>query len=568
MAKPSKVGPLKAYRTHRVRLTATDEFVFNFLSSINTPRSLAVWLMYTNHEHNSILSLECDPARFLTASSFRDDYNATLFLSKAVFLKTAIDKKQVALDKFFEFEELCRRTNRRFRNLSLDPLYKGSNVWLLNATIRKIDRILGSFHPEELVESCNWGPGTTVSLKGPEVSAFNKFHLEDGITRDLYSLIGDSFAVAYPAWARLFTPEVRPQGHDFRFHAGNSIMTVPKTAKTDRVIAVEPGINLWFQQGIGAMVSKRLRRVGVDLTDQVRNQQLACRGSKSSDLATVDFSSASDSIARAVVEELLPPRWFTLMDCCRSKFRVGDGKNEVWEKFSSMGNAFTFPLQSLIFFAAAQSCCEMLGLSQQDISVYGDDVIIPSDAYDLFSSFSEFLGFRVNGQKSFSSGPFRESCGAHFYEGINCKPLYLKDRVTTFAHVFRTANAVRRLSHRIGSFLFCDSRFERCFRQLKGLVPKEYRFKISEGYGDGGFISNWDEASPIRARGGVEGHYQTCFEEKGVKLYATDRAMLLARLWGPSIQEYGNSYTLRGRTHPSLNRRVLVRRWHDLGPWI
>jgi hypothetical protein len=551
-----------------MRNSSTDEFVFNYLSSIDTPRALAVWLLYSNQEHGSLLSLECDPASYECASRFRDDYNATNFLSKAVFLKTAIDKKQVALDKFFEFEELCRCTNLRFRNLSLDPLYRGSNVWLLNATIRKIARILGSFSADEFVDTCNWGPGTTATLKGPEVSAFNKFHLENGITRDLYSLVGGIFSVAYPAWARLFTPAVRPQGYDFLFHAGNGIMTVPKNAKTDRVIAVEPGINLWFQQGVGGMLARRLRRVGVDLTDQVRNQQLACQSSKDSELATVDFSSASDSIARAVVEELLPPRWFALMDCCRSKYRVDGQMAKKWEKFSSMGNAFTFPLQSLIFFAAAQSCCEMLGISQQDISVYGDDVIIPVAVYDLFSSFTEFLGFRVNARKSFSSGPFRESCGAHYYDGINCKPLYLKDRITTFAHVFRTANAVRRLSNRIGSNLFCDARFERCFRKLKELIPKHYRYQISDGYGDGGFISNWDEAVPPRARDGIEGYYQTCFEEKGVTRVTTDRAILLARLWGPSIQEYGNTYTLRGRTHPSLNRRVLVRRWHNLGPWV
>lgn len=316
------------------------------------------------------------------------------------------------------------------------------------------------------------------------------------------------------------------------------------------------------------MLSRRLRRVGIDLTDQTRNQRLACQGSKTSDLATVDFSSASDSIARAVVEALLPPRWFLLMDCCRSKFRVDGQMATKWEKFSSMGNAFTFPLQSLIFFAAASSCCEMLGVSQQDISVYGDDVIIPSTVYSLFSSFSEFLGFRVNARKSFSSGPFRESCGAHYYDGIDCKPLYLKDRITTFAHIFRTANAVRRLSNRLGSRLFCDSRFEQCFRRLTELVPKQYRYRISDGYGDGGFIANYDEATPIRARDYVEGHYQTCFEEKGVRRVTTDRALLLARLWGPSIQEHGNTYVLRGRTHPSLNRRVLVKRWHDLGPWI
>lgn len=568
MSKTWKVGPLKAYRNHRVRRSATDEFVFNYLSSIDSPRSLAIWLMYSNNEHGSLLSLDCRPVDYNSVNRFRDDYNATLLLSKAVFLNTAIDRKQVALDKFFEFEELCRRTNRRFRDLSLDPEFTGSNVWLLNATIRKIESILGDFSPDEWLNACNWGPGTSYDLKGPEVSAFNKFHSESGITRDLYSLVGPWFSEAYPAWARLFTPEVRPQGWDFVFRAGNAVMTVPKNAKTERVIAVEPGINLWFQQGVGGMLSRRLRRVGIDLTNQVRNQQLACRGSKTRDLATVDFSSASDSIARAVVETLLPPRWFTLLDCCRSKYRVDQDKAVWWEKFSSMGNAFTFPLQSLIFFAAAVSCCSLLGVSQENVSVYGDDVIVPVEVYDLFSSFSGFLGFRVNAQKSFSSGPFRESCGAHFYEGIDCKPLYLKGRIGSLFHVFRTANAVRRLAHRIGSRLFCDARFLQCYQALVRLAPANCRFRIPEGYGDGGFISNWDEASPPRAKYGVEGHLYTAFSEVGITRASTERAILLARLWGPSIQAYGNNYVLRGRTRVTLIRGALARRWHDLGPWV
>jgi hypothetical protein len=569
MSKTQREGPLKAYLTTRMRRPTTDEFVFAFLSALDTPRSLAVWLLYKNGGHSDLLSLECQPASYNSANRFRDDYLATNLLSKSVFLNTSIDKKKVALEKFFLFEEQCHLTNTRFRNLSLDPQFKGSNVWLLNATRRKIDRILGGFNPDEFVDSCCWGPGNSTSLTGEEVSAFNKFHSESGITRDLYSLVGSWFSVAYPTWARLFTPEVRPQGHDFHFQVGNKVITVPKNAKTDRVIAVEPGINLWFQQGVGNMIKRRLGRVGIDLTDQKRNQTLAYDASKDGSLATVDFSSASDSIALAVVEDLLPPRWFALLDCCRSKYRVGEDLKAVWwNKFSSMGNAFTFPLQSLIFYAAAVSCCEYLGISKEKVSVYGDDVIIPVGAYDLFSEFSAFLGFTVNGLKSFFSGPFRESCGAHYYEGIDCKPLYLKDRIGAFRHVFRTANAVRRLAHRIGASLFCDSRFEPCFRALVYAIPASCRFRISEGFGDGGFISNWDEATPPRAKDGIEGYYQSSFVEVGVSKASTERAILLARLWGPSIQENNNRYTLRGRTRTSIKRRMLVRRWHNLGPWM
>jgi len=196
------------------------------------------------------------------------------------------------------------------------------------------------------------------------------------------------------------------------------------------VIAIEPGINLWFQKALGSMIRRRLARFGIDLNDQSRNQSLAYLSSIDGSLATVDFSSASDSISLEVVRELLPPRWFQILDIVRSKVgRKSDGTIVRWNKFSSMGNGFTFELESLIFFAAASAVQEYLHLDGE-ISVFGDDVILDVRGYPMFAEYSAFLGFRVNLQKSFSSGGFRESCGSHYFSGVDCKPVFLKERLS------------------------------------------------------------------------------------------------------------------------------------------
>jgi hypothetical protein len=582
---------VKLARTFRVTSSVTDEAVLDYLSALDCPRSLTVWLLYKNGEHQQLVDLDIEPEDYDTVQRFRDAYDAWAFLSKSDFLKLDISKKDQAFKKFYQYEELCRLTNSRFRNLSLDPNYHGANVWLLNAVIQKIDKILGEFDPEEMAEQANWGPGVTTLLKGEHVSAINKFHLENGITRDLYSLVGEAFPVAYPGWHNHLTQKFGEQWACYQ--VGNSIVTVPKNSKTDRVIAVEPGLNLWFQKGIGKMMVRRLQRWGIDLQhQQVVNQRMAKEASETGLYATVDFSSASDSISKELVRTLIPCEWYQVLNACRSPLGKHGNKLIRWEKFSSMGNGFTFELETLIFYAAALSVREYIGVSG-DITVFGDDVILPTSCYDLFSSFSEFLGFKVNRDKSFSRSYFRESCGSHYWGGVDCKPIYLKERLRNVQSIYQLANSVRWLAHRRNSHYGCDSRFRVTWFHLCGRVPKPLRFRISvsksivspygvnlferdvppkreyTSLGDSGFISNFDEAAPVvsRATHGIEGYYASALVELGVSQDFEGAAVLIARLRSPSLQEYGNSYTLRGRTKTRVNR-VLVSQWYNLGPWI
>jgi len=583
---------VKLAHTHRVAPSVTDDAIHDFFASLDCPRSLMLWLLYKHGEHQQLVDVSVSPAHYSSAWAFRDAYIATEFLSKANFLRLDVARDKAAFAKFFEYEDLCKRTNRRFSNLLLDPLYKGANVWLLNATARKIELILGDFSGDEFVDEANWGPGVSTLIKGQHVSAFNKFQSETGITQDLYALVGDWFPVAYPRWWEHLTLNSERAFTDV---VGNSIVTVPKNSKTDRVIAIEPGINLWFQKALGSMIRRRLRRFGIDLNSQEVNQRLSLTASYDNSLATVDFSSASDSIAHELVRALLPPRWFQLLDACRSKIGQHSGVPLRWQKFSSMGNGYTFELESLIFFAAAWAVREYL---QEDgeISVFGDDVILPTRCYDLFSSFSEFLGFKVNPKKSFSSGPFRESCGAHWYDGVDCKPVFLKERLQNVQAIFKLANRVRSLAHRYGSYRSCDRRFVHGWSRLVRRVPKPLRLRTCFGFGDGGFISNFDEAVPAAAGDrpqwrGFEGYRVRTLIARSVSCETEEPGLLLARLkanntqgfrlctaekhgaWAKwsfvqqSDEAYGNTYDLRGRSKISV-KEVLVHTWYNLGPWV
>ena len=608
----------KGITSYRVPEGVQSSVISSYLEALDCPRALTVAILFREGEHDQLSALEFNPLCYESFVTLRDSYAATKFLSKFKGLTLSHDLDQVAFEKFEKFESLCRGTNRRFRALEFDPLFRGRAVWLHNAVIRKISKILGDFSVNEVFEMPDWGPGASTLIRRRDASPAKKFRCEVGITRDLYNLIPwSAFEEFYPSWALQLVDSGFPN-----FQVGNKVITVPKDSSTNRVIAIEPGLNLWFQKSIGDMIGRRLRRYGVDLRYQSRNQELSRIGSLTGSLATADLSSASDSIASSVVEALLPPRWFYLMDSCRSHYGTLSGSQKKWEKFSSMGNGFTFQLESLIFYAVASCCAEYLHIDVSNVSAYGDDVVLPTACWDLFAEMLEFYGFVLNVKKSHFGSMFRESCGAHFFSGKDVKPIYLKDRVESVPAVYRLANAVRRLAHRHNFRYGCDLRFRSVFELLLHSVPEQFRLRIPNDLGDGGFIANLDEATPSRARHGLEGYRVRNVVEVSKTREDQTVGYLLASLWSlradedldfgfrervadilldrpdrigheghTRLQAIATSLRMKGVrsrfSESAIRSRVqglnavpvhgrtrfkvvnsLVQRWYDLGPWV
>lgn len=574
----------KSLKTFSHSDSSTESAIFSYYSSLDTPKSLACWLLFVNNEHDQLTEIDLNVRDYLTAEAFHLDYLAVSFLAKADFLSTSFNKESKALAKFQLMEQQCNRTNQRLR---YDKGLKSPEFGALLFAMRyKISQVLGEFDVEELFEKASWGPGSSTLVKGDDVSHKRKFQSETGITANLYTHMQAVLPLAYPLW---FGREHLGDS-SLTLEAGNTVTTVPKNSKTDRVIAVEPGLNLWFQKGCGDMIRSRLRRFGIDLNSQKRNQELARQGVELN-LATVDFSSASDTISIELIRSVLPERWFTVLDACRSKAGILQNSQFEWNKFSSMGNGFTFELESLIFYSAAVAVCDHLGLNTHFVSVFGDDVIIPNQAFALYSSFCDFLGFTVNPEKSFSSGSFRESCGAHYFRGSDVKPLYLKKRLQNAFCSYKLANSIRRLAHRRCFNIGCDRRFLPVWRSIVARLPNDLRtIKIPDGFGDGGLLSNFDEATPIRLRDQIEGYKTFNATQIGRSFDTEVMGLHLARLWKTGTSTYGyepvegsfqfsegidkvesdqgykNSYTLRGQALWRI-KPLNVPSWYDLGPW-
>jgi len=256
----------------------------------------------------------------------------------------------------------------------------------------------------------------------------------------------------------------------FSVVAGGILFTVPKNSEIDRVAVKEPDLNMFCQKGVGAFLRKRLKRLlRIDLDDQSRNQKLARIGSIDGSLATLDLSSASDLISDGLVRALLPAPWFDLLDDIRSSTVVVDGTPIEVNMFSSMGNAFTFELETLIFWSLANAVAYLTG-TKGTVSVYGDDIIVPTSIAGLLAKVFAYFGFKVNTKKSFWTGRFRESCGKHWHSGTDVTPFYVREPIKHMNRLIHFLNRLRAWAAMPGHGV-CDDTFFNFWKKWSRKVP-------------------------------------------------------------------------------------------------
>jgi hypothetical protein len=329
-------------------------------------------------------------------------------------------------------------------------------------------------------------------------------------------------------------------------------------------------VEVEYNANLQPLYSETSIRYGLNLNTQERNQELARYASITDELATVDFSSASDTISYELVRELLPPDWFHLLCIFRSDVGSYGEDRFHWQKFSSMGNVFTFELETLIFHALALVVTREAGLNEYWVNTFGDDVILPGIVAQPYLDLCTLLGFTANTEKTFVSGHFRESCGSYWYDGLDIKPIHLKEGFPNVEALYKLANSVRRYAHRISDNTVCDIRFKHCWLYLYTQCPKSLRFQIPEGFGDIGFIDNFDVTIPkLRKLGcGWEGYSFPALRTSSVTRIHEGDGMLLARLKNRSIDRAANNAVdSKSRTTWSV-AKATTESWYNLGPWI
>lgn len=557
---------------HRAKVLGLElSLVKRLCESINTPRALTVWILIKEKHYLELVDLEIDPNHYLDHQSFADDYLVTKILSKNPRVPVSVNPETEALKKFWEAEEVCAETNDRLRRFVEDPHIADLDVLrTVCHTQLYIQRILGDLTKTKIgfAESkMRFGPGATTSLSGVVTQGKKYSHR----TLDATPRVIPFRTFGFPeAWKSVAT-DIRPR-------RSSKMRIVPKKATCGRTICIEPDLNIFVQLGQGALIRKQLADYGLDLNTQKNNQELAREGSITDRLCTMDLSSASDLISREVVWLLLPYTWAAFLEFSRTDMVEYEGQEKTLNKWSSMGNGYTFELETLIFYGILLGAAEEMGcLELGKIIAYGDDLIFPSELESLVRRTLNFLGFKVNSGKTFGKGAFRESCGTDWFRGHNVRPYFLRSEHHDFPTTcYIIANGLSRWAGRHNSENCHSGRsrdlrlFPVWYRCLTAVVPN-LRYRIPQGFGDVGFISNWDEARPsTRLKKVGNGWGGFTFRYRSVKAMMETISVegcLLAALNAQAMPFSFGEEALRGRFAPARTGHGYTLVWPDLGPW-
>jgi hypothetical protein len=220
---------------------------------------------------------------------------------------------------------------------------------------------------------------------------------------------------------------------------------VPKDYKGPRLISSESTATQYLQQGQMKLLmryvdSHWLMGKSIRFQDQTWNQA-KCLSAFEDGSATLDLSNASDTVSAALVWYLLSgvPKLRSQLFCTRSQYMNVEGQRVRITAFSPMGSAVCFPVETLVFWALTMASVRFVQFqwtmsdaggrpvgskdpmipSESEmasaIAVFGDDIIVPDYALAVLIGTLTSVGCEVNTSKTCYQTPFRESCGAEYF---------------------------------------------------------------------------------------------------------------------------------------------------------
>lgn len=542
--------------------------VLRLMRALDTPRSLGMKILIEAEEWGQLVGMTMDPKNYETflhdgLQRYRKDAVATELLRKFNGKVVGLDPVQTALDTFWASEQSCAQSNTRLHRYfyceDIPSKLEFAGFQMLDKARQFLSRrlptcpepsdIVGRFGPGATYESSGWHRGFT---------GYDKITNRPNIAHHTPTRYASELVRSVPTWGDV--SQLSPV-------LGNRLTFVDKTAKTKRGICIEPGGNIFLQLGIAKHLRTGLRRAGIildptvsfslprwisgqdkgrpltavrrqlretDFAGEPLHKDLARISSFDDNYVTIDLSAASDSVCEVLVQILFPEDWYHLLDCTRSRYtQLPTGEWHKNHKFSSMGNGYTFELETLIFSSLAYACGARPGV---DCFVYGDDIIVPKTAARDLIALLRFAGFTPNPKKTFIEGPFRESCGGDYLLGNDVRAYYLKEEPNEPSSWIAFANGLRRVASKF------DLDLTPVWRQIVDNIPSEARSFGPEQLGDlvlHGPESLWK----TKIRSSIR--WVRCWRPIG------------ARTRYPYSREYGSVQEWRGGEFTAVRRRTI-----------
>lgn len=437
--------------------------ICNYQAAADLARSGEIYLAYV-----SILEHNADYLQRLPQPEALGATEAWVFAQAEGCVKKLVDpgydRWADTANDWYSTEHKCKRMNQKFAAMynrkirGVKPIPFASS---LQSIYRAIHFVIGENPPvDEICEAAHYGPGSTVAIRGKDVSYARKLDAYDctSLSVDLAAraLCHDKAAWAHlgfdPAYSHLEEAKegfIRVARERLKENVvpADRLMFIHKSIKSLRSIGAQPTLSGMLQLGVHEIISRcLLERADVDLADQSWNQELARVGSLEAHInhenpyCTLDKSNASNTVANGIVQLFFPPAWAKLLGRLRTPAYLPPpelyrykGIPQTYHMYAGMGNGTTFCVETLIFFGMAYACyAEETGCSVEEFvnskeyAIYGDDVILRRNLARRYVGLAEYLGFTINKSKSYLSGLFRESCGADYHSGINVRAAVLK----------------------------------------------------------------------------------------------------------------------------------------------
>jgi hypothetical protein len=411
---------------------------------VSTPRALAVKLLVHAGEWAQLQELRCRPRDYHDAESYWKDNLVTELLRKCD-LPTSVDREAAAVQTFLDCEAQNCTTNARLTRYMPETLYLEDtrDVAVHDFICRwrkEVDRVLGNL-PDHLTP--RFSSGATFADTGVYIT-----------TPDKMSSAPTTYSTnrcIEPQW--LDTTSIRALAHDRprnsrpREMRGNIFFTVPKDGTKFRGCCKEASLAVSYQLDVGRLMKAKLLIIGINLREgQSIHRAIARSASIDGSLATIDMSNASDTLCRLLPKLVLRPLWWELLNSLRASMTRVQGEWYRLEKFSSMGNGFTFELETLIFATLARTVIHDEGGDPDRVKCYGDDLIVPVEHTKSVLAALRLFGFTPNERKTFVEGPFRESCGGDFWSGTPVRAHYIESLPDEPQHWISLANGLRRVA--------------------------------------------------------------------------------------------------------------------------
>ena len=425
--KKKQIKPTSPRRTKTYPSWNTDELMKKLFISLVEDFRIEMGIDYKKELVDILRTKSPDTISRFRNMKFPDRLQAPPIIFKMEAQLENLFKRYRFETDLYTDEELSRITFDKFMDCQI---HLAAKQWeelplrtftVLQSARKIIKQILYGFDPEHAEEAFCF---STRATKGNTArDAYLDHKLADPITGSPEHIKWFKCHLRREGYLSSVLAECSPTGEPcFEVCTSLDLIEVPKSFKSWRLISPNTLIGSYYTYGLGSVLVRALKEAGINIaTAQFKHRKLAQKASRTRELVTADLTSASESFLWTLIRRLMPYKWLRALDLGRLRSYIYKGRRYHYCSFMAMGIGFTFPLQTLLFYAISKAVCDLLKV-KGTVSVYGDDLIYPRPAHRVISTVLQDLGMTLNKDKTFVETNFRESCGGDYYHGVDVRP--------------------------------------------------------------------------------------------------------------------------------------------------